>query len=41
LEAINQSKKDEGKVSAGIVEALSEPSDGEGLARSPADQKVD
>jgi hypothetical protein len=41
LEAVNESKKDEGEVSAGVVESFAESSDGEGLARGPSDQKVD
>jgi hypothetical protein len=41
LELISEAKKDEGEVAPWVVESFAESSDGEGLARSASDQKVD
>jgi hypothetical protein len=41
LELISESKKHETEVAPRVVESLAESGDGEGLARSPSDQKVD
>jgi hypothetical protein len=41
LEAISQSKKDEGEVAACVFKSLAEASDGEGLTGGSSDQKVD
>jgi hypothetical protein len=40
-EAVNQPEIDEGEIAAGVVEALAEPCDGEGLAGSASHEKVD
>jgi hypothetical protein len=41
LELISDSNKHETEVAPRVVESLAESGDGEGLARSPSDQKVD
>ena len=40
-EFVSESKKDEGEVAAGVGESFAQAGDGEGLARSSSDQKVD
>jgi hypothetical protein len=41
LELVSQAKKGESEVAPGVGKSFSEAGDGEGLARSSSDQKVD